>query len=161
MNSTVLNYPETVPVSAPGRGERTKGGEKTKSEWEELEKLTKDELIIELVRARVCYRNLREKVEDECIWPLPDGLRFGDARDGHEPENEKTTREWAEKIAQYGAMHPKDGLFCWCDLMDYGLDEDQCFDVTESLLRNGSLKVPEGTDIDWDNLNGAEPKEDA
>ncbi len=52
-------------------------------------------------------------------------------------------------------MHPKDGAFYWCDLMDYGLGEDQCYRVAEELLRNGHLKVPEGTSIDRNDLERA------
>ena len=58
-------------------GHQEKGGEKTKSEWEELEALTKGELIIELVRARTCYRGLRGEVRKKTsglcrrTWPRP------------------------------------------------------------------------------------------
>ena len=42
-----------------------KGGEKGMgSEWEELEKLSKDELIIELVRSRWQMRNLQKVILD-------------------------------------------------------------------------------------------------
>ena len=120
------------------------GGEKKMaSEWEELEKLSKDELIIQLVLWKNLYATLRdEKGDKNCPWYAVKPKMTGD-----EP-GEPTTKKWAEKIAQYGAMHPKDGLFCWCDLMDYGLTEDQAYSVCQKLSAEGKLKVPEGTEID-------------
>lgn len=113
------------------------------SEWEELEKLSKDDLIIQLVLWKNLYATLRdEKGDKNCPWYAVKPKMTGD-----EP-GEQTTKKWAEKIAQYGAMHPKDGLFCWCDLMDYGLTEDQAYSVCQELSAEGKLKVPEGTEID-------------
>jgi hypothetical protein len=142
MNSTVLNYPETVPVSAPGRGERTKGGEKTKSEWEELEKLTKDELIIELVHWKNMYGIIRVEQDDDCPWPYMEP-KSRDV-DGWVCAGEPTTHKWAEAVAIYAANHTIKEEFHPIDLMDYGLDEDQSYEVCRELRRKGELKLPDG-----------------
>lgn len=123
-----------------------KGGEKGMvSEWEELEKLSKEELIIELVRARTCYRGLRGEISKEKVWPWPEDLR--DEIHTDYENGQKTTESWAERIALYGAMHPMDGSFYWCDLENYGLDRDQAFDVVKKLYNSGKLKVPKGVII--------------
>ncbi len=113
------------------------------SEWEELERLTKEELIIELVRMKNLYGMLRENMEpDNPLIPYMERLRTTDGDvyiDG-----QRTTDEWAERIALYGAMHPKDGMFYYCDLMDYGLTNDQAYSVCGKLIAEGRLKLPEG-----------------
>ena len=50
----------TQPLTSARRSDaiNLKGGERTASEWEELEKLSKDELIIELVKERTAHRLL-------------------------------------------------------------------------------------------------------
>ncbi|WII08853.1 hypothetical protein O8W32_06670 [Methanomassiliicoccales archaeon LGM-DZ1] len=113
------------------------------SEWEDLEKLTKEELVIELVRARACYRGLRGEIDKKDIWPWPEDLSGPEHREGPG----KATPGWAEKIALYGAMHPEDGTFYWCDLENYGLDRDTAYEVCGKLMRDGRLKTPEGVDI--------------
>lgn len=79
------------------------------SEWEELEKLTKDELIIELVRARWRFRNLRKVILDlssnmgsYCLY---------------EP-GQKPSVDWARKIANYAFRDGPENL------QDWGVDED-------------------------------------
>jgi hypothetical protein len=61
------------------------------SEWEELEKLTKDELIIELVRQRCLYKDLklllRQMSEEEGRYAGAPG--------------QVPPREWQIKIAEY------------------------------------------------------------
>lgn len=146
MNVTVLNYPESIPVFASRRGERIKGGEKTKSEWEELEKLTKGELIIELVKWKTLYSILRKEQGDDCPWYAVE--RKTSLINGEEEPGELTSHEWAEKIALYGAMHPKDGAFFSCDLMDYGLTGDQADEICEELREKGLLKLPNGTEYE-------------
>ena len=55
----------TIRTPFPMSGERIKGGERRMaSEWEELEKLSKEELIIELVKARRDLRNIRSVLAD-------------------------------------------------------------------------------------------------
>lgn len=115
------------------------------SEWEELEKLSKEELIIELVRARTCYRGLRGECRKKNVHPWPEDLRYGTRTDTE--DGERTTHEWAERIALHGAMHPLDSAFYWCDLENYGLDRHQAYEVCLELMRSGRLKVPDGVEI--------------
>ena len=127
----------------PISGERIKGGERRMaSEWEELERLSKEELIIELVRMRHLYGTLREDMPDTCPLPFESSKRTDE--NDESVEGEPTTDEWAERIALYGTIHPKDVAFYSCDLMDYGLTEDQATEVCERLHREGRLKLPDG-----------------
>lgn len=104
--------------------QNVKGGEKEmESEWEKLEKLSKDELIIELVRSRWQMRNLQKVIEDlsknlgsYCLY---------------EP-GQKPSDEWAEKIAEYVFRNGPGNLCEW------GVDEDtadakfdECFDADD------------------------------
>lgn len=113
------------------------------SEWEELESWSKEDLIIELVRMRHLYGMFREDMDpDDPLVPYMEPLHY---MEGDEyVEGQWTTDEWAERIAIYGAMHPKDGMFYYCDLEDYGLTNDQAYEVCERLHREGRLKVPDG-----------------
>lgn len=114
------------------------------SEWEDLEKLSKEELIIELVRMRHLYGTLREDLPDSC--PLPYCSSKRTEVGGESVEGEPTTDEWAERIALYGAMHPLDAAFYSCDLMDYGLTEEQAGEVCDKLRHEGRLKLPDGVE---------------
>ena len=111
------------------------------SEWEELESWSKEDLIIELVRMRNLYGMLREDMDpDDPTMPYMEPKHTGD---GDERQSgEQTTDEWAERIALYGAQHPKDGAFYYCDLMDYGLTDDQSYDICKKLLDEDRLKLP-------------------
>ena len=100
--------------------------EKTVSEWEKLENLSKDELIIELVRARTL---LRLETDDE-----PDDYINNPAG------GEKTTDNWARKIVLYAYNHhgvPDD--FDYPDVYDYGLHGAQAEEVFENLIAEGSV----------------------
>lgn len=144
----------TIRTPFPMSGERIKGGEKRMaSEWEDLETLSKEELIIELVRMRHLYGTLREDMPDTCPLPFESSKRS--EVNGESVEGEPTTDEWAERIAMYGAMHPKDVAFYSCDLMDYGLTEDQADEVCERLHREGRLRLPDGV-VYYDPSEGSE-----
>ena len=120
-----------------------KGGEKGMvSEWEELEKLSKEELIIELVRARTCYRGLRDTIDSDNVWPWPETLR--ESVDEDPEEGQVVPEIWAERIVCYGALHPRDGWFYSSDLTDYGMDADQADKLCEKMYAEGILKLPEG-----------------
>ena len=82
------------------------------SEWEELEKLTKDELIIELVRQRWLYRSLKQllkNLSEEEGWYADIG--------GQIP-----SEEWQRKIAEYVFPKVEDGGYE--SLLDWGVDEE-------------------------------------
>lgn len=86
-----------------------KGGEKEMvSEWEELEKLTKDELIIELVKSRWQFRNLQRVLSDLAS----NGGSYCQYEPGQRPSD-----AWARKIADYVFRSGP------ADLEDWGVDE--------------------------------------
>ena len=84
------------------------------SEWEELEKLSKDELIIELVKARRAMRNiclvLKELSEDGASHFMYD-------------TGEKPSDAWFEKIVEYARSNLAEGDYLdSSDLEMYGVD---------------------------------------
>ena len=93
-------------------GDTAKGGGKAASEWEELEKLSKDELIIELVRQRWLYKDLRLQ------------LRYMSEEEGQYAgaPGQVPSKEWQRKIADYVFPNVKDGGYE--DLMTWGVDEE-------------------------------------
>ncbi len=82
------------------------------SEWEELEKLSKDELIIELVRSRWQMRNL-QRVIVELSQTMGNDCAY-------EP-GQKPTGAWASKIADYANRQGAS------DLLEWGVDEDTSY----------------------------------
>lgn len=113
------------------------------SEWEDLMEMSKEDLVIELVRMRNLYGMLREDMDpDNPLMPYMERKHTGEGEDY--VEGETTTDEWAERIALYGAMRPKDSMFYSCDLMDYGLTEDQADEVCDRLYAEGRLRMPDG-----------------
>ena len=112
------------------------------SEWEELMKLPKEELVIELVHWKNMYGILRVEQEDTCVWPEASPLE----RDvgGCMRPGQVTTEGWAEAIVRYAAAHAGDE-FDPVFLMDYGMDEDQGIETAERLHKEGKLPLPEGT----------------
>lgn len=111
------------------------------SEWEELEKLSKDELIIELVHWKTLYSLLRSEQDDGCKWPDVPLKSVEDEK--HWMPGQLTTDEWAEKIALYAASHAVDDFY-GCDLIDYGLTDLQGIDVVDRLRAEGRLVLPPG-----------------
>ena len=137
-----------ISVAPPVSVQNGEGGEKgMASEWEELEKLSKDELIIELVHWKTLYGMLREKQDETCPLPYAESKDAAeDDPDDYQP-GEYTTDEWAEKIALYGVKHPLDGAFYSCDLIYYGLTEVQADEVCRRLYKEGRLTAPEGVEL--------------
>lgn len=82
------------------------------SEWEELEKLSKDELIMELVRARWEKRNLQN-----ILGGLAESGGYGMV---HEPGT-KPSVEWQKKISEYAFKDLEEGRYS--DLTEWGVDE--------------------------------------
>ncbi len=113
------------------------------SEWEKLEELSKDELIIELMHWKTLYSILRNEQDDSC--PMPE-LERSDAGSGFEDfdPGEVTTDCWAERIALFAIAHWDEPEFWPCDLMDYGLTDQQSYDVCKRLLDEGRLDLPDG-----------------
>lgn len=146
----------SVPRRRTGRpGMRAISGDDA---WSGLYRLPKDELVIELVRARNLYGLLREDLGDECRLPYVEPAHH--YIDGAYIEGFPATEQWAERIALYAVSHPEDGSFYYGDLMNYGMTYDQSYDTCQSLYREGRLKGPDGiriiddygdgTDLGWE-----------
>ena len=97
MDPTVCE--STIITPYPMSGERIKGGERRMaSEWEELEKLSKEELIIELVRMRHLYGTLREDMPDTCSLPFESSKRS--EVNGESVEGEPTNAPQGRRVLQ-------------------------------------------------------------
>lgn len=125
-----------------------KGGERTKSEWEELEALSKEELIIELVHWKNMYGIIRVEQDGDCPWPYAEPK--GRDENGWIRAGEKTSHKWAKVIARYAAARTTKNEFLPCDLMDYGMDEDQCDEICRELREKNELKLPDGVTYQGD-----------
>lgn len=110
------------------------------SEWEELEKLSKEEIIIELVKERTAHRELDRALRGlvEVDYPADRKLPvFADDEDGSFRE---TTDDWAYRIAKYAYEHAADrDDFSHYDLDAYGLDEDQAEEAYRRLRMDGTI----------------------
>lgn len=85
------------------------------SEWEELEKLSKDELVIELVKARYTIRNMCSILEE-----------ISDTAGSHflYDEGDEPSEEWMEKIVTYAKMKTPNGKLDSSELEHYGVNGD-------------------------------------
>ena len=81
------------------------------TKWEELETLSRDELIIRLVRAETVHAQfvgtIRSLAEDGPRWAIPE-------------TGERPTDAWLQKIVAYAKQHEPD--FSYMDLVEYGVD---------------------------------------
>lgn len=127
----------TFPVSV----QNGKGGEKRMaSEWEELEKLTKDELIIELVKERVSHRELERSIRGLIDYDYPADKRLSVFVDDDEPGYGSTTEDWAYRIACYAYEHAEDkDDFGPYDLGHYGLNDDLSENIYMKLRSDGVI----------------------
>ena len=103
------------------------------SEWEELEKLTKEELVIELVKARRDLRNICSVLSD---------LSETGASEFMYDEGSKPSEEWLTKIAELvrSRMGP-DEVLSAADLEMYGIDEETADRYIESGRSQGNLRT--------------------
>ena len=102
----------TIPIFS----ENGKGGEKIASEWEELEKLSKDELIIELVKSRRAMRNICKLLEEVS----GDGASHFMYDCGDTP-----SEAWLSRIVTYARMNLEPGEeLDGSDLERYGVDSE-------------------------------------
>ncbi|WP_400225392.1 hypothetical protein [Methanomethylophilus alvi] len=86
------------------------------SEWEELEKLSKDELIIELVKSRRAMRNMCR---------LLDEISKDGASHYLYDRGENPSEEWLSKIVSYAESKLDDGDHLdGSDLERYGVDSE-------------------------------------
>ena len=128
--STPLEQTITSPFSLSG--ERMKGGEKRMaSEWEELEKLSKEELIIELVKARRDMRNIRSVLGE---------LSETGASSFMYDEGSKPSKDWLDRIVEYvDSRLNSDETLCAADLEMYGIDEETADRYVDALCSKEGL----------------------
>ncbi len=120
--------------------ESGKGGEKrVASEWEELEKLSKEELIIELVRERNIRRIIDWKLRNIVEIDHPADVKIPVILEGDEDDQRHVANdEWAYAIALYAyRCAPDKDDFSPYDLHEYGLDLDQSEEAYRKLRVNG------------------------
>ena len=122
----------TIRTPFPMSGERIKGGERRMaSEWEELEKLSKEELIIELVKARRDLRNIRNVLAD---------LSETGASEFMYDDGSKPSEEWLLRIVELARSRlDPDEVLCAADLEMYGIDEETADLYIESERSKGDL----------------------
>ena len=106
------------------------------SEWEKLEKLSKDELIIELVKERTARRNVDRALRSITDVEYPVDRRFSVYGEDYDSNYEIASDDWAYRIACYAFKH-SNGDFSPYDLEDYGLDSDQSLEAYRKLRVNG------------------------
>lgn len=125
-------------IGREGEGEMT-------SEWEELEKLTKEELIIELVKERTAHRDFMNSFQrlmfEYPIDRVPPYVVETEEDDALY-EGQRTTDEWARRIALHARRRCDDSEFWYGDMFDYGINHDQACEVFDELAEEGVF--------DWD-----------
>lgn len=151
---------DTQPLTTARRSDiiNIKGGERTASEWEELEKLSKDELIIELVKERYVRRQIDRSirivldVDFPADHPIPVFTEYM-------PDDGRYTApdDWAYRIASYAYEHCTDKSdFTPYSAMDYGLDEDQSLEAYRMLHVNGIITDASNDLQGWFRCSGKE-----
>ena len=122
------------------------GDNEMASEWEELEKLTKEELIIELVKERTAHRDFLYAFQmltyEHPIDRVPPYIVETEEDDALH-EGQRTTDEWARRIALYAKSKSEDPEeYGYTDMFDYGINHDQADEVFDKMAEEGIL--------DWD-----------
>lgn len=132
MTTVPSNSESTIRTPFPMSGERIKGGEKRMaSEWEELEKLSKEELIIELVKARRDMRNIRSVLGE---------LSETGASSFMYDEGSKPSKDWLDRIVEYvDSRLNSDETLCAADLEMYGIDEETADRYVDALCSKEGL----------------------
>ena len=113
------------------------------SEWEDLEKLTKEELIIELVKERTAHRELCRGMRELIgTHPADDEGFFIEGEGEEDWPGKRTTDGWAEKIILYAKKESGDPEFDPSDAMDYGLNGSQADEAFGRLAGKGIVDWP-------------------
>lgn len=148
MTSSVVS--ERITTASVIRHENGKGGEKRMaSEWEELEKLTKEELIIELVKERNVHRRMCREMRSIVDIDYPEDRRLP-VYEGEGSDSETTSDEWARRIILVALAQSSDPSYFDVEVVTrYGLDSEQFDKVYAEMSAEGI--VPEAT---WDAGSG-------
>ncbi len=134
---------EILTSSFPIHDEKGKGGEKRMaSEWEELEKLSKEELIIELVKERTIHRQMNREIRSILNIDYPED-RVLPVYDDDGDDGEATTDEWARRVILHAYSNAKDVDYFDVDAIRmYGMDSDQFDRVFEQMASEGLVDYP-------------------
>ncbi len=121
------------------------------SEWEELEELTKDELIIELVKERYERRLIDHRLRTIVELDFQVDRRIPLFSDEEDMCQGTTSDEWAYRIAKraYESCEDKDDFDPYCP-MHYGLDEEQSVEAYRRLREDGVITDPSKDLAGWD-----------
>ncbi len=95
---------------------------KKETKWERYDKLSKDELVIRLVKAEseheIFIRSVESLARDGDDWHVPD-------------IGERPPKEWLEKIIVFAKEHPSSKKGYWpMDLLNYGV----CYKTAHKLF---------------------------
>ncbi len=120
------------------------------SEWEELEKLTKEELIIELVKERNVHRRMCREMRSIVDIDYPEDRRLP-VYEGEGSDSETTSDEWARRIILVALAQSSDPSYFDVEVVTrFGLDSEQFDKVYAEMSAEGI--VPEAT---WDAGSGS------
>ena len=126
MTTVPSNSESTIRTPFPMSGERIMA-----SEWEELEKLSKEELIIELVKARRDMRNIRSVLGE---------ISETGASSFMYDEGSKPSKDWLDRIVEYvDSRLNSDETLCAADLEMYGIDEETADRYVDALCSKEGL----------------------
>lgn len=110
------------------------------SEWEELEKLTKEELIIELMKERTSHRELERSIRGLIDVDYPADKTLPVFADMDEPGLGSASEDWLYRIAMYAYDKSADkDRFSYNDLEDYGLSSDMAEEAYRLLRVKGII----------------------
>lgn len=118
-----------------------KGGEKEMvSEWEKLEKLSKDELIIELVKERHERRIIDYRLRSILELDYPVDRQIPVYCEEEDLSEGSTSDDWAYRVSLYAyeQWDDKDDFDPFC-AMAYGLDEEQSVEAYRKMRVNGII----------------------
>ena len=133
------------------------------SEWEELEKLTKEELIIELVKERTARRrvNRRLRMLIDVDYPV-DGeapVAWDDGDDGYPQVGSGTSEAWMRRIALYALGVMGEELSPY-DLGAYGLTDDASEEAYLMLRKDGTITSDRNDIAGWFDERREGPQEE-
>ena len=119
------------------------------SEWEQLESMSKEDLIIELVKARTALREIDYSLRlvTEIDHPVKE-RRIPIAVDDDYESGERTSEEWYKRIASYAAAHNTKPWLYPSSLQSYGLTFSQSIKAYDYLVEQGIIEDHQEDELD-------------
>ncbi len=110
------------------------------NEWKELESLSKDDLIIELMKERTAHRELNRALRSLIELDYPSDKVLPVYSDDDDSDYGCTSDDWIPKIAEYAFLHSIDKeSFSYSDLRSYGLSDDMADAAYRYLRQKGFI----------------------